>query len=255
MSDNEEDLRSICTLLQNTYSACDISDALLKLKVRAAGVINPDLLPIREKTQPSLRLVAPVSTVCFVRKTQVQNLSLKSNDCPLESNIPKGQNWTDCPAPGTIVLAQQPEGYTPVALLGDIMITRLKSRGVLGAVVDGRIRDVQACSICCQDGDFHLWSRGFSAASPTLEVLPWAVNVPLQFEQVTVRPGDILCADEGDCALVVIPRAALHKVLELLPTLKEASDNVMMDVMRGMSLSEAVKRHPRFYSNYDRVED
>lgn len=168
----------------------------------------------------------------------------------VEFNIPKGQNWTDVPAPSTVVLIQQPEGDIRAALLGDIMTTRLKVRGVLGAVVNGRIRDVESCAASCADETFRLWSKGFSAASPTLEVLPWAVNVPIHFGTLCVRPGDILCADEGDRAVVVIPRELLDQTFQLLAVQKEASNAVLDKVKAGQSIPDAVRQHPDFYSAY-----
>lgn len=76
------------------------------------------------------------------------------------------------------------------------------------------------------------------------------VDVPLQLGQVCVNPGDIICADEGEMAIVVIPRDRLRQTFELLPTLKKASDGVLADIEDGLPLFEATKRHPDFYSNY-----
>jgi regulator of RNase E activity RraA len=206
---------------------------------------------IRQSNPPNLRLVAPLSTVRYERKAHVSPHAVPgSASVNIKSNIPKGTNWTDNPAPGTVVLVQEPEGPISVALLGDIMVTRLRLRGVRGVVVDGRVRDVESCAACCEDGNFQVWSKGFSAAAPSLEVVPWAIDVPLQYGTLFVRPGDILCADDGDRAVVVIPQELLHQMLDLLPTLKEASDNVLEDVRNGMTLPNAVKRHPKFYSNY-----
>lgn len=128
------------------------------------------------------------------------------------------------------------------------MTTRLKVRGVRGAIVNGRIRDVESCSTSCRDGSFQLWSKGCSAASPTMEVLPWAVDVALQFGPLTARPGDILCADESDRAVVLIPKDILEQVCQLLAVQKAASDAVLEEVKRGATLTDAVSRHPDFYS-------
>jgi regulator of RNase E activity RraA len=204
--------------------------------------------PIPGIGRATTRIVAPVSTVLLVPKSPAARSSFPDT-VPSESNIPPGKNWTDCPAPGTIVLAQHPKGHIS-ALLGDIMVTRLKVRGVLGAMVDGRMRDTESCAAICEDGGFQVWSKGFSAAGPSLDAKPWAVDVPLQVGDVCVRPRDILCADEGDRAITVIPRELLQSVFAMLPVLKAASNGVLEDVTNGMSLPEAVSRHPDFYSNY-----
>ena len=130
------------------------------------------------------------------------------------------------------------------------MVTRLHQRGILGVIADGRIRDVKSCTAICNKEAFQIWSKGVSAAGPSLEARPWAVDVPVQVDKTWVRPGDILCADEEDQAIVVIPQERLRAVIELLPMLKLASDGVMKDVQNGLSLPEAVQRHPEFYSNY-----
>lgn len=130
------------------------------------------------------------------------------------------------------------------------MVTRLHRRGILGAVADGRIRDVKSCTDICINGAFQVWSKGVSAAGPSLEARPWAVDIPLQVGETWIKPCDILCLDEEDQAIVVIPQDRLRAVFELLPTLKEASDGVMKDVQNGLNLPEAVQRHPEFYSNY-----
>ncbi|KAH8812476.1 DlpA domain protein [Xylogone sp. PMI_703] len=234
------EVQSICRTIQHEYSVCDVSDALLKLKAPAAGFL-PDIEPILRLNR-STRVVAPISTVLLVPTSEYK---------ASESNIPPGKNWTDCSAPGTVVLAQQPRGNI-AALLGDIMAKRLQVRGVLGAIVDGRIRDIASCIAICKEGEgnFQIWSKGVSAAGPTLEAKPSLVDVPLQIGDVYVKPGDILCADEGDMAVVVIPRGLLEQVVALLPTLKEASDGVIADIQNGLSLPDAVNRHPNFYSNY-----
>ena len=205
--------------------------------------------PIARDYVPRIRIIAPVSTVLYVPKAHADGPSL-SDDIPSESNIPKDEHWTECPAPGTVVLIQQPQGQV-CALIGDIIATRLKARGILGVVAAGRIRDVAACAAICKDGSFQLWSQGFSAAAPSLETKPWMVDVPLRLPEVSVEPGDIICVDEGEMAIVVIPRKQLKQVFALLPILKRASDAVQADVESGIPLLEATKRHPDFYSNHN----
>lgn len=192
--------------------------------------------------------MAPVSTAILLPKSWT-DASLIPPHLPRNPDIPKGLNWTDCSAPGTIVLVQQPQEHIS-AILGDIMVTRLQHRGVLGVVADGRVRDVKSCTKICRDSAFQIWSSGVSAAGPSLEAKPWAVDIPIQVAGTWVRPGDILCMDEEDGVVVVIPQERLLDVFNLLPILKEASDGVMKDVQNGLSLVEAVQRHPNFYSNY-----
>ncbi|KAK5062913.1 hypothetical protein LTR84_004989 [Exophiala bonariae] len=194
------------------------------------------------------RLVAPISTVLYVPKA-LPDLLKGPESVPSESNIPANMHWTECTAEGSVVLIKQPEGQI-CALIGDLIAARLKLRGTLGIVAAGRIRDIPSCAALCEDGSFQMWSHGFSASAPSLETVPWMVDVPLQIGKVLVNPGDIICADEGEMAIVVIPRHQLQQTFELLPKLKRASEGVSAEIENGFPLREATKRHPDFYSNY-----
>jgi regulator of RNase E activity RraA len=94
-----------------------------------------------------------------------------------------------------------------------------------------------------------MWSRGFSAAAPSLEIQPWMFNVPLQVGDICVYPEDIVCVDEGERSIVVIPKEKLQEVMAKLPILKTASDAVLADIENGSPLLDSTRRHPDFYSN------
>ena len=130
------------------------------------------------------------------------------------------------------------------------MVTRLQQRGILGAVADGRIRDLNSSKIICQDTGFQVWHKGVSAAGPSLEARSWAVDVPLKIGDVWVQPGDVVCADRRDGVVVIIPTRLLQSVCKELAILKTASEGVMEDVQNGFGLTEAVRRNPDFYSSH-----
>lgn len=137
---------------------------------------------------------------------------------------------------------QQPDGQI-CALLGDLVASRLKHRGVAAAVIDGRVRDIASCGEICDTSDFQVWSCGVSTVGTGLQAKPWAIDVPLKVGGITVRAGDIMVADEAERGITIIPRDKLAETLKLLPGLKEADDNVLKDVQAGVDLSEAFKRH------------
>jgi regulator of RNase E activity RraA len=205
-------------------------------------------VPLRHNEPSCRRIVAPVSTAVLIPKDW-EEASCTAARLPAISNIPNGLNWTDCPASGTIVVVQQPKEHVS-AILGDIMVTRLQYRGVLGVVADGRIRDVKSCRKICNNTGFLVWSKGISAVGPSLEAKPWAVDIPIHVGRVCVGPMDILCIDEEDEVAVVIPHELLQATFDLLQTLKPASDGVLDLVRAGSALPDAVLKHPNFYSNY-----
>lgn len=210
-------------------------------------------MPTPHANSPSRRIIAPVSTVLFVPYShQEDSPSNITNDLetaiPEKSNLPKDKHWTDVPAPGSIALLQQPPGQK-CAVLGDIVATRFKTRGVADAIIDGRMRDVAGCGELCAEGDFAVWSKGVSTVGTTPEAKPWAVDVSVKVGGVEVRPGDFAVLDEAERGIVVIPKERLTEVAELLPGLKEADDAVLRDVKAGVGLKEAFQRHREHYTH------
>ena len=224
---------------------------VLRFLLSAAG-------PLLSTTQNHRgRLIAPLSTVLLAPKDWISNgLSSAGGDKSIgdsfdKSNIPPGYNWTDLVPAGTIVLAQQPTKHIS-AIFGDIMLTRLVQRGIVAAVADGKVRDASACRDLQDDagGRFQVWSTGISAVGPSLEARPWRVNTSLTIGDSHIEPGDIMCLDQQDEAIVVIPQNRLLEVYQLLPILKKASDGVLKSVREGATLPDAIKQHLDFYSNY-----
>ncbi|KAK4554228.1 hypothetical protein LTR86_008756 [Recurvomyces mirabilis] len=222
-------VETICEDIKSKYSPCDVTQ-------------------IPSRSQGHNRIVAPISTVLFVPKNQQPVFPLWTQGPAWESNISKDKHWTDYPTPGTIVVMQQPPEQS-VALLGDIVATRLKYRGLLGAVIDGRARDVVSCGELCKDGSFQIWSKALSSVGTSMEAKPWAVDVPITIGGVQVSPGDVLCADEGEGVICVIPNDRLQEVADLLPKLKKADDGVLADVQKGEDFLTALKNYPDHYSN------
>lgn len=169
-------------------------------------------------------------------------------DVPPESNLPTDRHFTDVAVPGSVVLMQQPSHHS-TALLGDIIATRYKLRGVRGVVIDGRARDVVSCGQICEDRGFQIWARGTTCSAISLEGKLHGVDVPLLVRGVVVRPGDILVADEGEGAACVIPRDKLGEVVDLLAVQKEADDALLRCVQDGMGMKEAKAKFPKHYAN------
>lgn len=115
------------------YTACDISDALVKLKVPGAGFVADLNLYSHVRGDDVSVTVAPVSTVLFAVK----------GDTPAEppTNIPGDSHWADLTEPDTVVIIKQPDGQKN-AVCGGIMALRMRLRRAQGIVVAGRARDI-----------------------------------------------------------------------------------------------------------------
>lgn len=118
------------------YTACDISDALVRLKVPNCGFLPDMSLYSPASTSSNSQItIAPASTVLMVPKTAA-DLSVY----PI-ANIPEGKHWVDLTEAETFVVISQPKGQM-CAALGGIMALRMKMLNAAGVVAHGRVRDV-----------------------------------------------------------------------------------------------------------------
>ncbi|KAI6769016.1 hypothetical protein HG531_010120 [Fusarium graminearum] len=211
------------------YTACDISDALLKLKVPGAGfVADLNLYSPPEGDGVSVT-VAPVSTVLFAPKGR--------DLAEPQRNIPEGTHWVDLTEPGTIVVLKQPDGQKN-AVCGGIMAIRMKVCQAKGVVVAGRVRDIQEL----KSTSLPIWARGLSTIGVGGGSVPWAIQVPLDIDGTLVCPGDLAFSDPIN-GVVFIPKDKVASVIELLPKLTTADDKVKEDVLGGSTVYESFKLH------------
>ncbi|KAK7533785.1 DlpA domain-containing protein [Phyllosticta citribraziliensis] len=224
------------------YTACDISDALLKLNVPGAGFLA-DIAPLKSKTPA--RVVAPASTVLFAPKTSPsfpQPVGPKPDPDPPSSGdgskISPGTPYADLINQNTIAVLSQPEGQV-CAVVGGINAVRMEQLGAKGVVVSGRVRDVDAL----KGLKMQVWSRGTSSVGAGAQASAFAVGYPLTIGQVVVNSGDIIMLDADENSVVAIPKDKVEEVLKLLPKLTEADDRCMADVRAGGSVKEAFAKH------------
>ncbi|POS88044.1 hypothetical protein EPUL_000303 [Erysiphe pulchra] len=223
------------------YTACDIADALLKLKVPNAGYLsNLHLVTTKNTTTSgatgtSQITIAPASTVLFEPKVTSET---ETSQCQ-SNNIPAGTHWVDLTPPDTIVVMSQPEGQN-CAVLGGILALRIKILGVRGVVVSGRVRDITELN----STGLPIWSRGTSIVGAAAESKPLATQVPLNINGTLVTPGDVIFCDSIN-GVVVIPQERMREVVDILPTLMEMDDRVKKDVMSGVSVYDAFAKHRR----------
>ncbi|KAG6005104.1 hypothetical protein E4U21_000431 [Claviceps maximensis] len=211
------------------YTACDISDALLKLHVPGAGhladLVSYSTNPGDEPTSP---IIAPVSTILFVAKDETAGTI---------GNVPQGIHWADVAEPGTFVVMKQPSNQTN-AICGGIMALRMKMRRVEGIIVAGRVRDVQEL----RSTNLPILAFGHSTVGCGAASTPHALQVPLDINGIVVSPGDIAFQDPIN-GVVIIPRDKVDQVLDMLPRLTAADDRVKEDILKGVSVYEAFQRH------------
>ncbi|KAF3481369.1 DlpA domain-containing protein [Arthroderma uncinatum] len=240
----------IFSILQE-YSACDVSDALLKLEAVPkggtcyAGFIADIVLsltyqkhqvpfsPSNKDVEKQPKIIGYASTVKFMPKADLS----PAESLDGEHGFPPGTHWVDHTEADTVVLLDQPENQK-CAVLGGIMASRMKVRGAKGAVVNGRVRDLAEL----RGLQFPVWARATSTVGTGAEAKAVLRNVPICIQGVTVSPGDILFCDPLE-GVVVIPLGLVNDVLELMPKLVAADEKVKTDVSNGSTVFEAFKKH------------
>ncbi|PWY87312.1 RraA-like protein [Aspergillus sclerotioniger CBS 115572] len=224
--------------LLHNYSACDVSDALLKLQPVAPNTapragyladltLHPPNLPATQKT----KTIAPATTLTFHPKypSPTTAPNAPSSPTPTPSPIPPQTHWSDLTTPNTILIITQPNDQH-CAVVGGIMAQRMKYRGVSGVVVSGRVRDMAEL----RASGLSIWARGVSTVGSAAETVPGG------FGGVVDVGGDIIFCDPEE-GVVAIPSELLDRVLEVMPKLVAMDERVKGAVAGGVSVFEAFR--------------
>ena len=122
------------------------------------------------------------------------------------------------------------QGVTDAGVFGDILVSRMRQRGVTAMVTDGVVRDLAGVL----GAGLPVWCNGV-AASPSVAGLTFVGwEEPIGCGGVAVLPGDIVVAD--DDGAVVVPAALLGEVLAEAPEQERMEAWIMAEVGNGAAL-------------------
>lgn len=131
----------------------------------------------------------------------------------------------DIAGPGDVIVVDA--GGSPMnAVIGDVICTKARHRGIAGFVIDGFVRDLPAIAAL----DFPVFARGSTAIGPS-HGGPGEINYPVCCGGVVVNPGDIIVADGG--GVVVVPSEISSSLLERLQADRERKKDYLDSVRRG----------------------
>jgi len=164
---------------------------------------------IRPMTDPALRILGPA---CTVKVFPGDNLMVHKS--------------LDLARPGDVIVVDA-SSSSLTAVLGDLVSTKARHRGVAGFVVDGLIRDLPAIRAL---GNFPVFARGVTPIGP-LHRGPGEVNYPVSAGGIVVQPGDIIVGDLN--GVVVVPKATAAGLLERLRARAAADADYQAAVVRG----------------------
>jgi regulator of RNase E activity RraA len=183
------------------FDAPAISDRMNRLYTMAPG--------IRNLTDERLRILGPA---CTVKVYPGDNLMV--------------HKALDIAQPGDVVVVDT-SASSMTAVLGDLVSTKARHRGLAGFVVDGLVRDLPAIQAL---GDFPVYARGVTPTGP-LHRGPGEINYPICAGGIVVEPGDIIVGDPS--GVVVIPQEIAGDLLERLRAAAAKESNYAEAVARG----------------------
>lgn len=136
---------------------------------------------------------------------------------------------------GVIVI----ENGLDVAGLGGLMGTTAKERGMAGIVIDGGVRDLAQLRAL----SLPVYARSVSPASTVGRFASVARDVPVNCAGVTVRPGDIIIADED--GVVAVPAEKAEAVLKRALEIDQREAKMFPLIKQYKSLQKVVEMFNR----------
>jgi regulator of RNase E activity RraA len=131
---------------------------------------------------------------------------------------------------GVIVM----EGSLDVAAIGGLMGTAAKSRGMVGMVLDGAVRDVKEL----REMNLPTFARSVSPATAVGRYASVSQMVPVECGGVTIAPGDIIVA--GEDGVVVVPKERAAEVLKRAQEIDERETKMLPFIKQYKSLAKAI---------------
>jgi regulator of RNase E activity RraA len=131
---------------------------------------------------------------------------------------------------GVIVM----EGSLDVAAIGGLMGTAAKSRGIVGMVLDGAVRDVKEL----REMNMPTFARSVSPATAVGRYASVSQMVPVECGGVTISPGDIIVA--GEDGVVVVPKDRAAEVLKRAQEIDERETKMLPFIKQYKSLAKAI---------------
>ncbi len=135
--------------------------------------------------------------------------------------------------PGEIYLASG--GAMRCAYWGELLTATARTRGAVGAVINGFIRDTPKVL----EQNWPVFARGRYAQDSSVRTQVVDYRVPIEVGEVWVNPGDLVFADLD--GVLIIPRELEAEVIELALAKARGEKKVRQAIENGMSSTDAFK--------------
>ena len=189
------------------YRCADLCDGMDAIGLVDKGTMNEAMRPLRDGIEfkgfaYTIKLL-PKSDAVKVCKTPEERREELGKECNKIYNF-VGEITSER-AKDTVIVVDM-EGVRG-GLWGSEIAMTMMERGIEGVVLDGGCRDSYETNL--EKAPVFCTKRTFTHAYGRVE--PGALNIPVNCAGVTVKPGDIVCAD--DDGVLVIPRERAEEVI------------------------------------------
>ena len=196
--------------------------------LRMMGHERIALPPAIKAIAPGTRLAGPVWTVAgHIDRTRSRHECLLGW-CTLLSRAPAGH-----------VVVCQPHNHE-IALMGELSAQTLKTRGVLGYVVDGGSRDTD---LVLEHG-FPVFCAFLTPTDIVERWIPHAFGEPVTIGEVTVGTGDYVLGDRD--GVVIIPADVVAETISRMEEVMATESEMRAALLAGMDPVDAYNRYGKF---------
>ncbi|SDO17192.1 RraA family protein [Ensifer sp. YR511] len=187
----------------------NVSDAMEHLGMRRTVIVGNQMI-----APAGTRIVGPAFTV---------RQHWKHATTPREEGFVRhGEVSRQLARPGDVVVIDT-GGITRVGSWGENHAMRCLSRGIVGMVTNGATRDAD---LIRQVG-FPVFCKGVSPVKSLWDLETVSLNEPVNLDEVHIRGGDIVFADES--GIVVVPAERAREVAELAQKIRRAEEEYQTD--------------------------